>query len=396
MLSDYGSIASDAQYQGIDRLFIGSYALCAYLIKSIIPYRLSPLYPYPEELSLLFKASILIFPLYAAAVYMLWKKGKKVWVFGLLFFLGNVILMLQIVGAGQAFQADRFTYIAYFGLFYIMAYYIQPFLGKSTPSISMYSAGAVTILLIYSGLTFRQTYVWENSDTMWSHVIKYYNNVEVPYRNRANYYRDQGENAKALRDYIRVLEIDPENHEAYNSRGMLYFNKYSTQDSLQLALDDYNNAISLSPDNGEYKINKGAALAKMGRLTESLPFLSEGLNLKPDHVTGYINRSIVLRQMGRFDQALKDYDSYISYNPYNADIWYEKGNVEAAMKRYERGIQSIAKAISINPNKGIYHYRQAEAFTNLNRINEARAALSQAIALGYTKINPELRRTLGM
>ena len=382
------------QYEGIERLFIGSYALCTYIIKSIIPYEMSPLYPYPEGMSILYKTTILIFPIFAYAVFTLWKKERKVWVFGLLFFLTNVILMLQIVGAGQGYLADRFTYIAYFGIFFIIGYYLDKNLLPKIQNRTVKMAAIGLPLLLYSGMTLNQTLVWKNSETLWSHVIKHYEKTDVPYQNRGNYYRDKDQHHKALADYSMSLKINPRHHQSYNSRAKLFFEIGKSPDTLNMALADYNQAIQIDPNNGEYKINNGAALAKLGRLNEAITMLNEGLKLKPDQLTGYINRSIILRQQGRFEEALQDYRTYISYNTYNSDIWYEKGNIEAAMKQFETAIASIDKAIEINPDKGIYHYRRAESLANIGRLEEAKYSLSQAEGLGYTNINPALKQAL--
>ena len=51
-LSDQGSLEANETFNLFERIFIGAYSWCIYLIKSIVPYRLSPLYPYPPTLSI--------------------------------------------------------------------------------------------------------------------------------------------------------------------------------------------------------------------------------------------------------------------------------------------------------------------------------------------------------
>ena len=53
-------------------------------------------------------------------VIILIKKYRKPLIFGLLFFLFTIVLVLQIIPVGQALVAERYTYIPYIGLLFII------------------------------------------------------------------------------------------------------------------------------------------------------------------------------------------------------------------------------------------------------------------------------------
>jgi len=112
ILGSQGSLETNTVLPFFQRIFIGTYSLCAYLIKAVWPYELSAIYPNPSRLSAIFYISAIGVLLLALLIY---KSGKyrKELLFGMLFYLLNIIFMLQVVGAGQAFMADRFSYIAY-------------------------------------------------------------------------------------------------------------------------------------------------------------------------------------------------------------------------------------------------------------------------------------------
>ncbi len=65
--------------------------------------------------------------------------------------------------------------------------------------------------------------IWTDSDTLWTHVLKYSDKTPLPYRNRANYRRDQGRTEEALADYNSAITLKPDGA-LYNSRAKLYFN----------------------------------------------------------------------------------------------------------------------------------------------------------------------------
>jgi len=122
-LRQAGSIHDDVtHFSFLDRLCIGTYSFSVYLYKLFIPYPMSPLYPYPKPLPIWVYLSPLLFAAVWYGVYRAWKADRRIWVFGMLFFFFNVMFLLQVLGAGQGFLADRFTYVPYFGFFAIAAW----------------------------------------------------------------------------------------------------------------------------------------------------------------------------------------------------------------------------------------------------------------------------------
>ncbi len=397
-LKSFGSLESATTvttFHPIQRLFIGSYSFLIYLVKLFVPYKLSPLYPYPNTIPIEMYISMLMLPVTLFALYYTYKKEMKAIFFGLSFFIVNIIFLLQILGAGQGFLADRFTYIAYFGLFFIIGYYIDRWLIQK-PSHNVFFAGAISVYLgIFAYMTYQQSKIWTNSDTLWTHVLKYYKNTTLPYGNRANYLRDQGRIREALDDYNTTLSMKPNQPGAYNSRGKLFFSLAKGRDTLLLALDDYNKAIEYDSTEGEYWVNRGATYARLGDLEKSIVDFNKGLALKPDHAVGYMNRSIIYQNLGKMDLAIQDIDSYLKLIPTNADLWYEKGRALRIVNKTDEAIKAYSQAIALNNIKGFFYYERAKAYAHLNMINEAKADVGSAINLGYKGDDPMFLQQMG-
>lgn len=400
MLKEFGSldtVTQTTQFAFFERLFIGSYSFVVYLIKFFIPYELSPLYPYPAELSPAFYASMLVLPATLALLYWSYKKQKKMIFMGLSFFIVNIIFLLQILGAGQGFLADRFTYIAYLGLFFIVGFYIDEIHSGHNPYKNIILAGIGIYLAVMAVLTYQQNKIWENSATLWTHVIKYYENTTLPYGNRANYYRDNKMYSQAIEDYNKTLSLNPKQPQAYNSRARLYFDLAKGRDTLLLALNDYNKAIELKPDDGEFWTNRGATYARLGDLENAISNLTKGIELKPDHATAYMNRSIMYHNINRPDLALKDIEKYLELEPRHADLWYEKGRTLRALGQEAESIKAFTSAIEIgSKNSGLYHYERAKAYMSTQQMENARNDIRMAMDYNYTPIDPQIKNKLGM
>ena len=381
-LQQQGSLETNATFSMFQRLFIGSYSYMIYLVKSLVPYKALPLYPYPETMPWYIYGSMALVPLYLFGFYYAWKKEYRAVVFGLAFFTFNIFFLLQILGAGQGYLADRFTYISFIGLFFIYAYYFDKMVRHfSKYRNALYGFGAA-LILGYSFLSFEQNKIWKNSDTLWSHVLKYHRNITVAWGNRANYYRDLGQVQKALNDYSEVIRLAPDKPNAYNSRGKLYFNSSNRRDWPQ-AMEDYKKALSLEPDNAEYMTNLGAIYAKMDDRSNALSYFTQAIQTNPEHAVAYLNRSIIYQMLNRPTDALSDIQKYLTFNPYNSDLWYESGRLKRILRRPSESVADFNKAIQYNPNKGIYYYERSKAFYDSGNMQNAKIDLQNAQSKGY-------------
>lgn len=378
-LKEQGSLeTNEAVHTGFSRVFIGSYSLLIYIIKALIPFRMSPLYPYPESLGVWHYLSLPLALAILGAVFYAYKREKKALVFGFGFFFVNIVFLLQILGAGQGYLADRFTYIAYIGLFFLVAYYVQSWsLSKPVYTTPVYSM-CLAYLLVLSFLSYNQTKIWKDSGTLWTHVLKYYRNTPLPYNNRANFYRDQKKFDLALEDYSSAIKYKA-GHATYNSRAKLFFQRNEDEK----ALLDYDKAIQLHPS-AEYYVNRGAAKAKLGRTAEAFDDINKGLSLDPKWKTGYLNRSILYNQKGQFDLAAQDIDRYLKLDPGNADLWYEGARCYRAIQQLEKALEYYSKAIRLKPNVGLFYLERGRTYQITGNKQLADQDLLKAQQLGET------------
>ncbi len=387
-LKSEGSINDTTTYTLVQRLLIGGYSLGVYLVKFIFPYEMSPLYPYPAVLPW----QVYLGPLAVIAIFgFSWVAFKKDWrpyLFGVLFFLFNVMFVLQVVGAGQGFLADRFTYIPYAGLMFIVAYAGQWLMkeGHTASKVAMY--GFCGLMALYLFMTWKQNKVWTDSDTLWTHVLKYSDKTPLPFRNRANYRRDQGRIEEALADYNSAISLKPDGA-LYNSRAKLYFN----QQKYDLAMKDYNQAIAMDSTEGEYYINRGAVYALSNLLPKALEDFNTGLRLKPDHANGYKNRSLIFQSTGEWDKAIADINTYLNMHPEDADLWYERGRIKNILNKPNEALPDLDRSIQLNNQQGLYYYEKMKTYILLGQIANARQLLKTVNQFGVP-IEPDVQAKL--
>lgn len=385
-LEEAGSLEDASDYSVFERLLVGPYSYLVYLIKSIIPYQLSPLYPYPRIIPVAFYGAPVVVAAVVGVVIYAWRQNWRSFVFGTVFFTVNIIFLLQMLNAGQGFLADRFTYVAYFGLFFMLAFYMQLAIEKYPQRRTVLIGGFAVWMLALSVLTFRQISVWKNGATLWTHVDGHFPNITTAVYNLGHYFRDSGQSEQALEYYTEALARNTKKAIIWNSRGKLFFDLGNDQN----ALNDYNRAIELDQSVAEFYANRGAVNGRLNNLDDARSDLSRALELDPTHTNSYLNRSILYSMKQDFPNALNDVNAYLRLVPDDADLWSEKGYLHAQIGARNEALAALKQAQLLAPNNGNVFVISARTQRILGNTAQMKQDLLKAQQLN-TPIPPDLR-----
>lgn len=349
-LGENNSLDDRTNYSFLQRLVVGGYSLIIYLVKFILPYKMVPVYPYEAILDWKYYASLIPVLGFFGWLFYAFKKENRALVFGLTFFFFNVMFMLQVLSAGQGFIADRFTYIPYIGLFFIVAYYYQKWSAKPSLKTGL-NVGVGLYLLMCGIMTFNQIKIWKNGETLWTHVEENSTNTPLPFGNRANFRRENKQFDLAMTDYNRAIEIAPNDGSYYNSRGKCLFDMGRVQD----AIPDYTKSLELDDTKAEVFINRGSAYGMTGQFNLALPDISKGIEMEPNEVDGYLARTLLYMKTGNFADAAKDYDFILARVQNDHNLYYESAVANKEIKQFDKALQQMNRAIQMSPNEGLYY-----------------------------------------
>ncbi len=149
-----------------------------------------------------------------------------------------------------------------------------------------------------------------------------------------------GDLPAAIAAYRRAIELDPRFAEAYNNRGIAYFN----QGENLLAIADFTHSIELAPSESAYN-NRGNALLGLKRSKEAIADFTQAIGIKPSAESFY-NRGGAYFNDRQFTQASADFNDAIKLNPKLARAYIFRGLIqlldganEAAQKDFDVAFQ---------------------------------------------------------
>ena len=301
------------------RFQFASYGFCMYLYKFFVPSGFSALHPYPSQTEYennpIYIILLIISVITLIGVALSIKK-TRLFVFGIGFYFITVVFVLQFVSVGVAIIADRYTYLPFVGLSFMIALLIQ----KLPRNIRYMIFGLTGVLAITWLLQTRsQVDKWQNSDTLFSQVIKLYPNAEQAYSIRGNYYGKQagiftmkGDTAmqrqyieKAEQDFKKAIQLQSTRVDVYEGMGNTQGMKGNRNEALKM----YNRAIELDPQRSSSYVNRGVTYDMSGNYMEALKDFSKAIELDPQPVH-FLYRGMLREKSGEMEGAKADYRRY--------------------------------------------------------------------------------------
>lgn len=100
----------------------------------------------------------------------------------------------------------------------------------------------------------------------------------------------------------------------------------------------------IAESKAEYWNKKGWELRRKGKYKEALDEFEKAIELEPQNTISWLNKGNTLDDMGKQEAAIEAYNKAIELDPYFAVAWYNKGIVFKSMKRKMEADEAFSKA----------------------------------------------------
>lgn len=344
------AIAKTETFTLFQRLMFGSYGALMYLAKFFVPVKLSAFYPYPTThdngiIPVIYYVSPLVWVALGLLAWLGYKKYKAI-SFGIAFFIITIVLVLQFLSVGSAIMADRYSYIPYIGIAFILGS-----LGEML--IRKYSSGVKAVIYIslaafavfLSTQTYSRAQVWKTSETLWTDVINKYPEVEVAYKNRGNYYgKEIGDLDHSYKDYMVLKHMNSKDTKVYSNMG----NVYGLKKQVDSAVWAYNKAIQLDPNNDEAYVNRGITYSMTNQYDKAIEDYNKAEQLRGVTVSVLQNRAYTYFAAGKYQQSVEDYNKLLQLRPYDGIFYYYRGMANEQLNNNKQALQDLQAASSYN------------------------------------------------
>ncbi len=381
-----GAIASFGVLTIQERVMYAGYGFVMYVAKMFNPTFLSTFYPYPYRYidgwlpGIYYAAPFIAIAILAVPTYIAYKKNKeyfRIVVFGLGFFLSNVIFVLQFISVGAAIMADRYSYVAYIGLFFMIPWFCYELI-KRFPSLKTAAIVAlVFVSLVFSKICYDRTAVWHNAETLLTDAIeKYPMRALLSYKWLGNYYFHRGEFDKAMENYsvLTTLHASDANVDGKIQQINYVKNGGTLPPEVISGQSNADGAAGAGQQGGAQGApNTGAPNTGAGQPMSA--GMKMPLNAVPQTPTGnfqlYLDSSFMYCQKG---DTLKAFRAYINAFRFNQGV--ERIYADSSFKcvqsgKFDLAINQYGVIMKINTGNPYYYFYRGVAQFSRGKINNA-------------------------
>jgi tetratricopeptide (TPR) repeat protein len=161
--------------------------------------------------------------------------------------------------------------------------------------------------------------------------------------------------------------------EDYISRGT---DKYIRNDDAG-AIEDFTKAIELDPGSSEAYYSRALAKESSGDLNGALADLNKAIELNPEYIEAYLERGQLRNILGEFKDAIADFTKAIKLFP-DEDAYFGRGEAKYELHDYYGAIADYEEVIKLSPKYWGVHSRIKEAKNKLRDLTGAQADFAKA------------------
>ncbi|MES2513451.1 MAG: tetratricopeptide repeat protein [Bacteroidota bacterium] len=352
-----------------ERIGYAGYAILQYIYKFLIPVNLSVIYPYPQNKILSLTLGYGGILLFVVGCYKLYTSKHKTALYGLLFFITNLLLVLQFLPFGEVLTADRYMYLPIIGLAMAAVYFIP---GKET----FLKTTSIVLILVLGIITCMRVSVWKDSISLYTDIIKKYPHSFVALNSLGAEYMLNKNYDLSLRYLNAAINENTEYYKGYYNRGLLFAQTERMQD----ALKDFDKAIALK-QYGKAYIARANVFYTIKDFPKAINDAQTILKTEPNNIKANYVLANCYDDLNELDKAIVYYNRTIEAASDNPLFYLRRAVVYGKMQQFQLCVQDLDRCTSIDPNYGEAYYWKGVVKVNMKQ--NPCVDLKKAVELGF-------------
>ncbi|MET0503672.1 MAG: tetratricopeptide repeat protein [Candidatus Binatia bacterium] len=392
-----GALVSTETHDLAGRIVQALYGITFYLIKTLLPTNLAPLYEIPADLHLFHWRVI-----FAAIVFLVLSLGfflaRHRWPAGLAGWIIYLLLLAPVLGVAQAglqLVADRYSYLSCMVWPILAASVVlkqrSTDEASSPARVALLIALPLFVLFGLGSLTWRQTEIWRDSETLWNHALAA-SPSSMAYFHVGRFTAQRGDLAEAEKYLRRAVAINPTNDVMHSNLALLL----ARQGNLAEATVHFHRALEINPADPATLNNMGIALAQQGKLDDAIQYFKRALEITPNDVSGHTNLANVMLARGELDGATEHLRRAIEIDPADAENQNSLAIVLAKRGNFAEAAQYLRRVVELRPGDAAATNNLAITLARQGQFGEAVQRFQEALRIepNFAEAHAGLARVL--
>lgn len=187
----------------------------------------------------------------------------------------------------------------------------------------------------------------------------------------------EGRYQQAIDNFNKLIQLDPELHEAYFFRGI---GKYNLGDFLG-ARTDFDKALAIHPIFTLAYHYRAITHSRLGDYEKALADLQEAIDLRPGYNGLYFSRGVTYLLSQQFKLAEQDFNRFIRHEPRVSEAYLNRGACYLYLKDTVKALHDYDTAILLNKFDPEGYIRRSRVYAMQENYAAALEDLNQALSL---------------
>ena len=157
----------------------------------------------------------------------------------------------------------------------------------------------------------------------------------------------------------------------------------------QGAIENFGQAIALSPRLEDAYVNRGNIYRKLGNYQGAIADYTQAIQLNPSFTYLHNSRGNVREELQDYKGAIADYTEAIRLYPEQSDGYRNLGSAYYQLGDYQAALKSLDQAVQVNSGFAASYLKRGEIYVKLDDDEKAHNDFRQAIDLFSSQGNVE-------
>lgn len=317
-----------------------------YIGKIFWPTGLAAIYPYPGYWpGFIVYLSLLLFAGISLAAFD--KRKRFPWLFtGWFWFVGMLVPVIGLVQVGEQAMADRYAYLPMAGILIIAVWGVGELCRARRPPRVLILATSVILFVACAWRAQNQVRTWKNDESLFGHTLAVTKDNYVAELDMGFWYSQNGNVKKALEYYNTARKMAPNDSSALYNVG----NAFARLGDWPDAIRNYKRALQIAPDEPDVMNNLGIALAQGKQLPQAISYFQAALKLKPDFADAQNNLGSALFRQGDYVHAAEAFYAAAQNAPSNPEFVINLGDTLARLGKKPAAAECYQQALQLEPD----------------------------------------------
>lgn len=184
----------------------------------------------------------------------------------------------------------------------------------------------------------------------------------------ANAYKGTKQYEKAEEIFMRLSTLSPEDTKIYVNNIIRMYDEAGMGDK---AIAASRKLIEIEPDNADAYYNLGYMFVKQEKFKEAAVEFTKAIELRPNFEFAYSNLGYCYTKLKKYKESIEVYKKLTSLNPQNGEAWLSVGIGYMFLRNFMAALEPMQKAVEINPQSTSALFNLGVVYVNISEFGKA-------------------------